>query len=77
MSETVVISVASHEVLCTCLTHFATTLYITSLFFPRLAYQVKRTVSGPTAYPDGRKLIAGMPRRMRLVIDKEGANIGK
>ena len=29
------------------------------------------------AYPDGRKLIAGMPKRMRLVIDKDGANIGE
>ena len=29
------------------------------------------------AYPHGHKFIEGMAKRMRLVIDKEGANIGK
>ena len=29
------------------------------------------------AYPHGRKLMDGLPKRMRLVVDREGRNIGK
>jgi hypothetical protein len=28
-------------------------------------------------YPDGHKLIVGMPKRMQKVVDRDGANIGK
>jgi hypothetical protein len=46
---------------------------------PRDSFEVfqQRLLKTCKAYPDGHKLIAGMPKRMRLVVDKEGANIGK
>jgi hypothetical protein len=37
----------------------------------------KRLLTTCKSYTDGHKLIAGMPKRMRLVIDREGRNIGK